>query len=175
MGWQLAQNAGEASSEAFCYLGEFFCAGGGDIAFDTYRMRNIEKWLYQREYHGATTPTTQRSYNKSIFSGSLGPGASSSGWFSRRGASIGFAVDGAFITGARSVAIKVTYRDVGTSSFTLVDSSGSTSILKKNSGEVRTVTWFRPGFAANASGLNPDFWLTGDGNTDFMFVRVVKT
>lgn len=178
--FQLGQNVDDPSAEAFCALGEFWSRGGGQLTTRTRLLRNVEKWLYQRESYGATTGTSKRAYNKNIWGGTLGPGAEAAGWFSRRGSSIGFSLDPSFTLGSLGTIIKITYIDQGSVEFTLnYDAgggigSGSRSLITSNSADVRTVTYFLSDFVAGSTYPNKTFTIDSNGNVDFLFVRVIK-
>lgn len=166
---QVGQPAASAP-EAWCWLMSTWTRFGSDR-----EVNNFERYLYQREDNGATTSTINQEHTKNI---SNNNNLTSNLWnidSARRGASIGFSVDAAFMTGGpHAVVIKVVFVDSGTSKFVLRYATGIRTHTKTNTGNVMTATWFIDDFNANAAGFDTDFTLEGDGTTDFMFVRVIR-
>jgi len=178
---QMGQQPEDQSCEAVCYLGEFYGRGGDQISpFTYYKQKNMEHNLYQREYHGATTAVDQRDYNKGIGNAQFDASIYTHGWFARRFTNAGFAVDGDFITGAQAIALKITFKDSGSHPITVSYNagggigSGTRTHTTDNSGDVRTLTWFLYDFRANATGLNPDFYIQTDGNVNIYMARIIK-
>ena len=178
--WQAVVMGHPASSspEAFCYLMRTFSKFAGNVNDN---VNNFERYLIQRESYGATTPTIDQVWEgkSGINVRRASSNTPSSEWHqyhARRGPVLGFELTDAFMTGGpHSVAIKVIFYDSGTSTFSLNYTGGGRVFTKKNSGVVRTVTWFLDNF--NAIGEfagGADFTLTGNGQTDFMMVRVIK-
>jgi hypothetical protein len=151
-------------------------------------IRNFEKWLYQRDIYGATTPTVQKDHGpltSASSNKSQNTGLPTSLWnidLARQGTSIGIAVDDDFIDAGTSdsVCIKVTYLDSGSSTWNLqyTRTNGTTatkSVTCTNTKVVRTATFFISDFKNPASGLVPDFYLkSSNASVPFMFVRVIK-
>lgn len=144
-------------------------------------INNFERWLTQYESQGATTPTSRRNWDKNVNNDNR---LISSLWWTdtaRMGTSIGITVAPAFITGADSVAIKVTYQDVGTTSWTLEYDTGAGigtgtgTCLMEGTGDIRTVTFFFTDFQANGGATNKSFTLDDStGAVPFVLVRVIK-
>jgi hypothetical protein len=143
-------------------------------------INNFERWLIQNESDGVTTPSNRVMWLKDV----TGDGRMiSSNWYTdtcRKGSSIGITVDPTWLTGADSVAIKVTYFDIGTTSWTLeYDNgggigSGQGVTIMQNTGDKRTVTFFLTDFQANG-GASKSFTLDDStANIPFEFVRVIK-
>ena len=160
----------------------------GVTSWQNRRVNNFERWLYQRESEGATTPTinkdhgplTQVSSNKSKITA-----LTSEYWnidLARQGTSIGIAVDDDFIAvgASDSVCIKVMFVDAGTSSWTLQytktnGTTGTKSVTCTDTDVVRTATFFISDFKNPASGTDADFYLkSSNASVPFMFVRVLK-
>jgi hypothetical protein len=155
------------------------------------RINNLERWLYQRDINGVTTSTTARqNHSDPLKSGSAPPYKPGGAQLpndlnfidlARTGKTIGIAVDDAFMSGGpHEVAIKVTYEDTGTQSWSLAytiagNKAGVRSVTKGNTGKIRTATFFVPDFVANAKGYDFDFTLESPGaDTPFMFVRLIR-
>ena len=146
------------------------------------QIKNLERWLYQRDVPGATTTSTLRSSH-----GFNAAGASNldpSLWYvdlARQGAEMHIAIDDRFLPQSpQPVAIKVTYFDNTNSSWSVSykNSTGSwqsKTVRGNSSGAVRTATFFVDDLVAAATGTGADLILrSGSGSTPFMFVRVIK-
>jgi hypothetical protein len=179
LAYQLGQQPGNQSAEAFCWLMETYVKGGsGNLPVSgNWQLRNMEHWLYQREQYGSTTPTQRYVHGRNF-----ADAVPSALWYTdaaRRGTKIGFGVDPLFITGAQPIELYITFEDNNTSNFTLTYNngggaeSGSRVVPKQNSGNVRTAKIVLNDFSAVQTGNNPDFYLSG-GNTDFYCARIVK-
>ena len=145
-------------------------------------IKNLERWLYQRDVTGAmTTPVLPVNHGRNM---SLVDALSSSLWYinvARTGSAVGIAVDDRFLGASSSrIAIKVTFLDSNTSPWSLeyVKSNGAQGIrtvMSTGTDVVRTATFILDDFSAPSKGKTLDFrLLSPNGNTPFMFVRVIK-
>jgi len=145
-------------------------------------VKNLERWLYQRDASGAMTSPALRLDHS--FNASGNDMLDASKWYAylaRTGEAIGIAVDDRFLSaGPQSVAIKVTYLDSGSAQWSLDytksdGSSGTRKVQGSASNVVRTATFFLSDFTAGKRGMDFDFLLRSPGGTTpFMFVRVVR-
>jgi hypothetical protein len=145
-------------------------------------VKNLERWLYQRDMSGVTTtPTLRQDHGFNATGNNL---LDSSKWYvdlARVGEAIGIAMDDRFLSGGpKKVAIKVTFFDSASDPWSLEylkpdGSIGNRRVQGAGTGTVRTATFFLDDFVAGKSGMDFDFWLrSANGNTPFMFVRVIK-
>jgi len=145
-------------------------------------VKNLERWLYQRDRSGAvTTPAVRKDHG---FNASGNDLLDRGKWYvdlARQGRDIGIAVDDRFLSGGpHEVAIKVTFLDSSSEQWTLEYSkagggTGSRKVTGGGSDVVRTATFFINDFEASRQGTEFDFWLrSAGGNTPFMFVRLVR-
>jgi hypothetical protein len=145
-------------------------------------INNMARWLHQRDINGVSTiPTLNVKHG---FNANANEQLPSNLWnadIARVGPSIGIAVNDQFLSGGpHSIAIKVTYLDSATETWSLVykNSGGGFGVrtVKGNAtGIVRTATFFLNDFAAPEKGFDFDFALeSNNGITPFMFVRLVR-
>ena len=95
----------------------------------------------------------------------------------RTGTNIEFSLDSRFISGARSVAIKVVWYDSSSEAWSLVynKSTGGTATKTVAAHTPTNIARTRTFFCSDFTGSSAiDFRLTSGGNTPFMFVRVIK-
>ncbi len=176
MSLELGKNASTAP-DAWVTLMSTWTRSGGDK-----EVKNLERWLYQRDINGVSTKSTLRQDHS--FNASGNDQLESSKWYvdlARSGNAIGIAVDDRFLNGGpNEVAIKVTFFDSDTAQWTLDYSrpdgtTGTRKVQGSATGVVRTATFFLKDFVAARNGMDFDFWLrSASGNTPFMFVRLVK-
>ena len=143
-------------------------------------INNFERWLMQYETDGATTPSNRVLWGKNVTGD---PRHVSADWYTdmcRTGLSIGITVATSFITGGRSVAVKVTYFDVGTGQWTLEYDTGAGIgtgqgvVNLDGTGELRTVTFFLADFHANGGAAKSFTLDDASAAVPFAFVRVIK-
>jgi hypothetical protein len=145
-------------------------------------VKNLERWLYQRDRNGVmTSPAVRKDHG---FNASGNDLLNRSKWnvdLARTGRDIGIAVDDRFLSGGpHDVAIKVTFLDSSREQWSLeyakADGTvGSRKVQGGGTDMVRTATFFIGDFEASKSGMDFDFWLrSAGGTTPFMFVRLVK-
>jgi hypothetical protein len=145
-------------------------------------IKNLERWLYQRDRSGVvTTPAVQRDHG---FNPSGNDLLSRDKWhvdLARKGREIGIAVDDRFLSGGpHEVAIKVTFLDSSREDWRLEytkanGGTGARTVRGSGSDVVRTATFFIDDFEASQQGTNFDFWLrSAGGDTPFMFVRLIR-
>lgn len=165
------------ATDAWVALIQSWTLSGGEK-----QIKNLERWLYQRDVPGATsTPVLRSSHG---FNAAGASNLDPSLWYvdlARQGAEIRIAIDDRFLPKSpQPVAIKVTYFDNASSSWSVSyqNSAGSWqshTVQGNSSGVVRTATFFVDDLVASASGLGADLILrSGSGSTPFMFVRVIK-
>lgn len=174
---ELGQNAGGAPDAWVALMGTWTRTGS-----ENRRVRNLERWVYQRDINGVSTQEVLR--NDHGFNAAGNDLLPSSYWnvdLARKGNEIGFAVDDKFLSGGpHDVAVKVTFFDSATETWSLEykkggGGTGTRSVTGRGTGKVRTATFFLNDFAAPVSGYNFDFALkSSQGQTPFMFVRVIK-
>jgi len=165
-----------------CLMRTWTRSSNNGSGFADREIKNFERWLYQRDVPGAmTTPVLPINHGRNM---ALVDALPSNLWYvnvARAGSVVGIAVDDRFL-GASSarIAIKVTFLDSNTSEWSLeyVKSNGAQGIRTVTStgtGVVRTATFFLDDFSAPATGKTLDFrLLSPNGDTPFMFVRVIK-
>jgi hypothetical protein len=163
--------------DAWVVLMRTWTRSGGDK-----EVKNLERWLYQRDASGVSTmPTLKRDHS---YNASGNDSLDSSKWFvevARSGDAIGIAIDDRFLMdGPHEVAIKVTYFDLESTEWYLEYSKPDGTRARKTvrgaaSNMARTATFFLSDLVAPRKGTDFDFWLrSSSGNTPFMFVRVIK-
>ncbi len=172
------------TSDAWAWLMETRAYSGGIVT-----INNFERHLFQHEGLGATTVTNKLDHGYNPSQNSNLPATSASCNFggntnchaaawSRRGASIGFALEDSFWSTSltQDAVFKFTYISTSSNTITLTNSSGSTicTVNAVGSAAVRTATCFVSNFSAPSSGVNKDFSLNSNGTVDFIFVRVIK-
>ncbi len=151
-------------------------AGGKNI-----EINNFERWLHQRDINGvSTSPELKVEHGKNVNADSL----PSNLWkmdVARTAPRIGIAVGDRFLQGGpHNVAVKVAYFDSSNGDWSLKYTSNdgkqvSKTVAGRASGRVKTATLFLNDFNAKANGYQFDFTLeSAQGNTPFMFVRLIK-
>lgn len=176
VGLELGRNVTDAPDAWVALMRTWVRHGGGNR-----EVNNFERWLYQRDINGVkTTPTVSVDHGFNASANGLLP---ENLWYSdtaKQAPLIGFAMDDRFLSREpHSVAIKVTFHDVNSSTWSLVYQTPSgereRSIKNGNTNKVRTATFFADDFVADADGKNFDFSLRSNGEaTPFSFVRLIK-
>lgn len=166
------------SPEAWCCLMRSWTRSTNNgSSYADREVKNLEWFLTQRDTTGAvTTPAIQKNHGGNMSNNDALP---SNLWYlnvARTGTNIEFELDSRFISGARSIAVKVTWYDSSTENWSLVynKSSGGTETKTIRGGATniaKTRTFFLPDFTGSQA---IDLRLTSGGNTPFMFVRVIK-
>jgi len=175
MSLELGKNA-RTSPDAWVTLMRTWTMSSGEK-----EIKNLERWLYQRDRNGvSTTPAIRKEHG---FNPSGNDLLDSSKWevdLARTGREIGIAVDDRFLSGGpHDVAVKVTYLDSSRETWTFEytkanGGTGTRSVQGGGSDVVRTATFFVEDFEAPRQGMEFDFSLKSGGNTPFMFVRLIK-
>ena len=175
------------SPDAFCYLRESTVRGSyAGKQGKTTSIRNFERWLFQRDRDGyRTRPAAQAAQHEMMW---MAPKGFKSDWIARRtdiasgNSRIGFALDDSFFSGGpHSVAIKVTYHDVGHGRWSLVYGrpgglQGRRSIRCGDTGKVLTATFHLAEACFVSAGDGFDFYIEAEGEDAVVsFVRVIKT
>ena len=186
MSLALGRNVGD-SPDAFCCLRESTVrasAAGKDGK--TFPIRNFERWLAQRDRDGyRTKPAIRAAQHEMMW---MVPREHKFDWIARRtdlasgNSRIGFALDDRFLhDGPHSVAVKVTYHDLGRGHWDLVYRGGGGApeqrrrVQCKDTARVLTVTFLLDdaGLPADAHGFNFHIEASGHDAT-VAFVRVIK-
>jgi hypothetical protein len=148
-------------------------------------VKNFERWLYQRDRPGSRTVATAKvavsdkvkgHHPQRFFDYSARRTDQANG-----DTSIGFAIDDRFLRdGPHSVAIKVTYHDIGKGAWSLVVKTADGTetrreVACRDTGKIRTATFFIGDALFPAAGVDADFAIeTLHGDATVGFVRVVK-
>ena len=165
-----------------CLMRTWTRSTNNGTVYEDREIKNLERWLYQRDVPGAiTTPALPVNHGRNL---SLVDALKSTLWYvdvARVGSAVGIAVDDRFLDASSSrVAIKVTFLDSNTSEWSLQymksnGAQGIRTVTSTGTNVVRTATFFLDDFSAPAKGKTLDFkLLSPSGNTPFMFVRVIK-
>ncbi len=182
----IAMDAGHHAADAWqawiCLMQTWAKSSNDGSGYAEREVNNFEKWLYQRESGGATSPNLNKDHGKNVSSNDTLPTTKWNISLARNGTSIGIAIDAAFIpTGTnRSVCIKVSFCDTFTTTWTLQytrsnGTTGTKSVTGTGTNRVRTATFFLTDFRKPAAGFTPDFFLkSSNASVPFMFVRVIK-
>lgn len=176
---QLGHNATSSPEAGALLMRTWGYSGGAAI-----ELNNFERWLYQVDALGATTPSSaccrvtngQNQTNNANLIESL--------WYTDVGRrennasnTMGFAIDDAFWSTSltQRAWVKVTYIDSGTQTITFTWADGTKTAVKANSGAtaIRTATWYIDDFRAPAAGFGEDFSIDV-ADTDILMVRIGK-
>jgi hypothetical protein len=148
---------------------------------DNREIKNLERWLYQRDIRGVTTkPVLNVEHGFNVAKNEQLPKTLWTMDIARAAPAIGIAVDDRFLaSGPHPVAIKVTYFDSESEQWSLVYNtvegrSGVRTINGTSSNKVKTATFFVKDFAAPEKNYDFDFRLESGGKTPFMFVRLIR-
>ncbi|MBL7218910.1 MAG: hypothetical protein ISS69_02255 [Phycisphaerae bacterium] len=175
------------SPDAFCYLRQSIVRGSAaGKKSKEFAIKNFERWLIQRDRDGYRTKAAVKvPQHKSMW---MVPKNYKFDYIARRtdlasnNSKIGFALDDRFLSGgAHSVAIKVTYHDIGSGKWTLVYTKhgGATArrtIQCKNTKKALTATFHLTDASFGAKGDALDFHIQAAGeDATISFVRVIKT
>lgn len=162
--------------DAFCLLSEFYIspfANEGNAG----AVKNIERWLYQRDVTGyITTPAMKVPTAKDLwYADSKKP----YDFTARKGKKMGFDIDNRmFPAGEQEFAVKVSFYDgvAGTLSLNYENGSGihTESVVTTGTDKVRTATFFIKSNLAPKD-LNFDLELQSEEEVPVFFVRVIKT
>ncbi len=162
--------------DAFCLLSEFYISPWSNEG-NAGSVKNIERWLYQRDVPGyLTTPAMKVPTAKDLwYADSKKP----YDFTARKGKKMGFDVDDRmFPGGEKEMAIKVSFYDgvPGTLKLLYENNTGihTESVVTTATDEVRTATFFiKSNLAPKA--LKFDLELHSDEEVPVFFVRVIKT
>ncbi|MDX1286443.1 MAG: hypothetical protein R3182_15615, partial [Draconibacterium sp.] len=125
--------------DAWCFLRESYIKENGGQA-----VKNFERWVYQRDVPGyETKPVVKIEHPIKMWM--VEPGKYYD-YIARKGQKIGFDVDDSFIASDRSFAVKVSWIDKGTGSWSLVyqglEGIEKRTVKCKNTDTVQTATFF---------------------------------
>lgn len=142
-------------------------------------MKNMERWLYQRDMPGyETEPVIHIQHSIKMWMVQQGKPYD---WIARKGKRIGFDVDDRWDIAQGDIAIKVSYFDNYAGQLNLVcnNDSMSKAQLLSGDGKLKTATFFVSGMESNTMGSpNFDFVLKAGGSAEnivISMVRIVKT
>lgn len=143
---------------------------------DGVRVKNMERWLYQRDSPGYETEPAVRIEHP-IMMWMMQPGKYYD-YIARTGKRIGFDIDGRFATG-NSVAIKVTYIDNANGELVLKYKSADKSIHYRRSalsgdGKLKTATFFLDDFSKKEKEGAYDFTIEAGCKTEAVTVSMVR-
>lgn len=171
----------EDTPDAFALLSEFYLsssANGGNAG----PVKNIERWLYQRDLPGyETTPALQVPTAKDLW---YADNTKPYDYTARKGKKMAFDIDDRlFPDGEQSMAIKISFYDGVAGSLKLVYENDlgiqEDSIVTTGTDQVKTATFFitaRMDTALlDADSLEHDFELHSEAEVPVFFVRVIKT
>jgi len=177
----------EDAPDAWCYLRESYIAKRVGRRRQVVGVKNFERWLYQRDAKGfRTVPVFRVDHPISRVAGGGVPKEFQCDFTARRtdrasgSDRIGLALDDRFLSGGpHKVAVKITYRDVGTGQWDLLyrTRTGRTarSVRLKGSGKVKTATFFLADAHFRGRKLGFDFEIVARGrDATISFVRVIK-
>jgi len=174
------------SPDAFCYLRQSTVrASAAGKKGRRFAVKNFERWLTQRDRDGyRTKPAIKAAQHKSLW---MVPTDSRFDWIARRtdlagdNPRIGFILDDRFLRGGpHSVAIKITYHDIGRGKWTLVytrprGAVGQRIVQCKDSKKVLTVTFHLRDACFTGKADAFDFHIRAAGeDATISFVRVIK-
>ncbi len=175
------------SPDAFCYLRQSTVRGSAaNKKSKEFAIRNFERWLTQRDRDGyRTQPAVKATQHEMLW---MVPKKHKFDYIARRtdlaggNPRIGFALDDRFAHGGpHSMAIKVTYHDIGRGRWTLVytkpgGAAGRRTVQCKNSRKVLTATFHLTDACFAGKGDAFDFHIEAAGeDATVSFVRVIKT
>ena len=165
----------EDTPDAFCLLSEFYISPFTNEG-NKGAVKNIERWLYQRDVPGyITTPTMQVPTAKDLW---YADNTKPYDFTARKGKKMGFDVDNRmFPAGDQEFAVKVSFYDgvIGTLSLKYENGGVRTeSITTTGTDKVRTATFFIKSNLA-PSALSFDLELHSEEEVPVFFVRVIKT
>ncbi len=170
LGWKV-----EDAPDAWCFLREGYLKGHSDTC--DRRIKNFERWLYQRDRKGyETTPAIRIPH--ALKRWWLHSDDYRYDYVARRGKKIGFAVDDRFLNGSAEVAVKVSFYDGYPGSWQLrYKQNGmltdSKPVYTTGKDAFRTATFF-----INADfdekHKDYDFEIISEQEIPISFVRVIK-
>ena len=187
LGYQLGQRPEDDSAEAFCWLGQWHCRGGGQMpTWGTYRMNNIEHWLYQRGYLGNGNYTWERDYDIDLGTTGLLSGYQNAKW-AMKGSNIHFAVDPLYISGHQPIILRIFFRNQNTDPITVKWNKndgngiggGQFTYTPTGDSDLQTIVAQIPSFHAFNTGtvegdMSADIKVQTNGNTQFLGMNIVK-
>ncbi|MEX0324311.1 MAG: hypothetical protein AB3N63_19290 [Puniceicoccaceae bacterium] len=162
----------EDSPDAWCFLRESYIKPGGGRP-----VKNFERWIHQRDIPGYETepcvpiehPIQMWMVQKDKYFD----------YVARKGSRIGFRVDDKFVGNHKNFAVKITYLDSGTGTWSLAfmenDGIEKRSIMCGDSGVIKTATFF---INSSFPDCSPSFDLEILGEDGFQptvsFIRIIK-
>jgi len=161
----------EDSPDIWCALRESYVRKVGPV-------KNVERWLYQRDSAGFET-TPVESINHPIKMWMVEPDQYFD-YIARAGKKIGFAVDDRWCDGAPvNVALKVTYFDRGRGRVDVGLNTSKGKVAKKieltDSGKLKTITFFIDDAVFPAKKIEYDIILSAsDDEAAVSFVRIIR-
>jgi hypothetical protein len=162
--------------DAFCLLSEFYISKWANEGNEG-PVKNIERWLYQRDVPGyMTTPAMKVPTAKNLW---FADNSKPYDFTARKGKKMGFDVDDRmFPAGEQEMAVKVSFYDgvPGTLNLHYENSSGiqTETIVATGADKVRTATFFINS-SLSPNDLNFDLELHSEEEVPVFFVRVIKT
>ena len=175
------------SPDAFCYLRQSTVRGSAaGKKGKEFAIRNFERWLTQRDRDGYRThPAVKATQHKMMW---MVPKNYKFDYIARRtdlasgNSRVGFALDDRFLSGGpHSVAIKVTWHDIGRGRWTLVYTkptgfTGRRTVQCKGSKKALTATFHLTDACFAGKGEAFDFHIEAAAeDATVSFVRVIKT
>ena len=162
----------EDAPDAWCFLRESYLKENGG-----HPVKNFERWIYQRDAPGyETTPAIK--IEQAIQMWMVEPGKYYD-YIARKGRKIGFDIDDSFISFNNKFAVKISYVDQGTGTWSLVfqglTNVESRKVKCENTGKIKTATFFMNASFQKKT-LPFDLEIHGDNGFEpaISFIRLVK-
>ncbi len=169
----LAQQLGrtaQTSADVWTFLNTSYLKKGRNGQ----EVRNLERWLYQRDAPGYTTEAAKRMQHAIVMS-SVFVGKHHDD-IARTGSKIGFHIDDNWHGNGKPLVVKVSYFDEGNGTLNLVynNQNISQSQLLEDSGELKTVTFIVDDLQANSMDHGFDFTLESGSDATDITVSMVR-
>ncbi|WP_136080511.1 hypothetical protein [Pontiella desulfatans] len=169
----------EDTPDIWCYLNTSYLNKGvlGESSLnERTKVKNFERWLYQRDSAGYETTPVEPISNEPI---GLWMTSSDIDHMAKLGQNIGFAIDDRFIgTQPTRVAVKVSYLDQTSGMLTLSyqNPAGAQqkSIPLTQDGKLKTATFIIDDLVAPALGFDYDITFSAPNEAVLSFLRIIK-
>ena len=162
----------ETAPDAWCFLRESYLKAEGGRP-----VKNFERWIYQRDIPGyETKPAIKIEHPIEMWM--VQPGKYYD-YMARQGSKIGFDVDDTFASSCNKFAVKISYIDLGTGSWSLCyqgrTNIESREVVSENTGKLKTATFFIETDYKNKT-MPCDLEIRGENSFEptVSFLRIVK-